>query len=145
MTGLRGAILTVILAALAAGLGAWGGVRYVLHAEREPSLHEFVHEELELSSDQTRKLDLLERDFAVRRQAREAELRMANAELAAAIDAKHEYSPEVKAAVEHFHHVMGELQKDTIVHVLHMREILTRDQAVAFDKRVSEALTEDTR
>jgi hypothetical protein len=142
VTGLRGAILTIVLAALAGGLGAWGGVRYVLHTEREPSLHAFLHEELSLSEAQNRKLDLLERDFAVKRRAREAELRMANAELAAAIDAKHQYSPEVQAAVEHFHHVMGELQKETIVHVLQMRAILTPDQAVVFDKRVSEALTE---
>jgi Spy/CpxP family protein refolding chaperone len=141
--GLRGALLTIVLAALAAGLGAWGGARYVLHRDSEPSLHSFVHEELNLSAEQDRKLEEIEREFSVVRAAREAELRMANAELAAAINAKHRYSPEVQAAVEHFHHVMGQFQKETIVHVMQMRAILTPQQAAIFDKRVSEALTED--
>jgi Spy/CpxP family protein refolding chaperone len=141
--GLRGALLTVLLAALAAGAAAWGGARYALQREAQPSLHEFAHEKLDLSDEQARKLDALERDFAVRRRAREAELRLANAELAAAIEAKHQYSAEVQAAVEHFHEVMGQLQKETIVHVMQMRAILTPEQAARFDRRVSEALTED--
>lgn len=145
MKNLRGLLLTLVLVALAAGLGAWGGARYVLRAEREPSLHTFLHDKLNLSSDQKAKLDVLERDFAVRRSAREAEMRLANAELAAAIEAKHQNSPEVQSAIEHFHDVMGELQKETIVHILDMRAILTPNQAAIFDKRVSEALTEETK
>ena len=82
---------------------------------------------------------------SITRSAREAELRMANAELAGAINAKHEYSPEVRTAIEHFHDVMGELQKETVVHILQMRAILTPEQAAIFDRRVSEALTEDAK
>ena len=145
MSGIKGAILTVLLAALAAGLGAWGGAKYVLHDKREPSLHEFMHDRLHLTAEQSRKLQIIERDFSITRSAREAELRLANAELAAAIEAKHKYSPEVRTAIEHFHDVMGELQKETIVHILHMRAILTPEQAAIFDKRVSEALTEETK
>lgn len=145
MSGIRGAILTVLLAALAAGLGAWGGANYVLRAKREPSLHEFMHDKLHLTAEQNRKLQVLERDFSITRSAREAELRLANAELARAIDAKHEYSPEVRTAIEHFHDVMGELQKESIVHILQMRAILTPEQAAAFDRRVSEALTEEAK
>ena len=145
MKGLRGLLLTLVLVALAAGLGAWGGARYVLRAEQEPSLHAFLHDKLNLSSDHQATLDVLESQFAVRRSAREAELRLANAELAAAIEAKHENSPEVQSAIEHFHDVMGELQKETIVHILDMRAILTPNQAAIFDKRVSEALTEETK
>lgn len=145
MSGLRAAILTVLLAAVAAGLGAWGGATYVLRAQREPSLHEFVHDSLNLSAEQQRKLQALEREFSVTRSAREAELRLANAELAAAINAKHQYSPEVRTAIEHFHDVMGELQKETVIHVVHMRTILTPEQAAIFDRRVSEALTEDAK
>ena len=78
----------------------------------------------------------------MRRRAREAELRAANAELARAIQARHEYSPQVQAAVERFHDAMGELQKETILHVLAMRTVLTPDQAVQFDQRIGEALTE---
>ena len=86
----------------------------------------------------------LEQDFAVRRRVREAELRAANAQLAAAIQARHEYSPEVAAAVERFHAAMGALQSETVEHVLAMRKVMTPEQAAKFDRRVSEALTNDS-
>lgn len=138
----RGLILTVVLTLLAAIAGAWIGARSVYAQRHEPSLHEFVHEELKLTTEQKQRLDILEQDFAVKRRAREAELRAANAELAQAIQARHAYSPELKAVVERFHDAMGELQNETILHVLAMRTVLTPDQAVMFDRRVSEALTD---
>lgn len=143
MRGLsRGLILTLILTLAAAIGGTWIGARYIYDQRHEPSLHEFVHEELKLTPDQRARLEVLEQDFAVRRRAREAELRAANAELARAIQARHEYSPEVKAAVERFHDAMGALQEETIHHVLAMRTVLTPEQAAQFDKRIGEALTE---
>lgn len=143
MKGLsRGLVITLILTLAAAIGGTWIGARYIYDQGHQPSLHEFVHEELKLTPDQQARLETLEQDFAVRRRAREAELRAANAELARAIQARHEYSPEVKAAVERFHDAMSELQKETILHVLAMRTVLTPDQAVQFDQRIGEALTE---
>jgi Spy/CpxP family protein refolding chaperone len=138
----RGLILTLILAMLAAVVGVWIGTRYIGREEQDSSLHEFVHHELDLTPAQHTRLGALEQDFAVRRRAREAQLRAANAELAAAIQSRHEYSPQVQAAVERFHHDMGALQKETILHVLEMRKVLTPDQAAKFDRRISEALTE---
>jgi len=138
----RGLVLTLILALVAAIGGAWIGARYIYEQGHQPSLHEFVHEELDLNPEQKRRLAVIEQDFAGRRQAREGELRAANAELARAIQARHEYSPEVQAAVESFHGAMGELQKETILHVLAMRTVLTPDQAVQFDQRIGNALTE---
>ncbi|MGR4863542.1 periplasmic heavy metal sensor [Caulobacter sp. LARHSG274] len=138
----RGLVLTVLLAVLAGAGGAGIGAAYVFKAHHRPSLHELVHEELDLSPAQERQLDALERDFAVRRRAREAELRAANAQLAAAIQARHDYSPQVQAAVERFDQAMGELQKETVQHVLAMRKVLTPQQAAKFDRKVSEALTE---
>jgi len=140
----RGLLLTLVLTMLAGALGAWGAARYVESRRAQPSLHEFVHREMGLTPEQEAKLERLEQAFAVRRRVREAELRSANAELAAAIQARHEYSPEVQASVERFHHAMGELQKETIVHVLEMRRVLTPEQAAKFDARVAEALTEPT-
>lgn len=143
MSGIsRGLVLTVILTVLAAIGGTWIGARYIYEQRHQPSLHEFVHEELRLTAEQKQRLEVIEQDFAVRRRAREAELRAANAELARAIQDRHEYSPQVQAAVERFHGAMGELQKETILHVLAMRTVLTPDQAVKFDQRIGEALTE---
>lgn len=137
----RGLILTVVLAMVAGALGVWGAI--CLNQRREPpSLHALVHDQLQLTPGQEQRLERLEQDFAVRRRAREAELRAANAALADAIQARHEYSPEVQASVERFHRAMGELQKESIVHVLEMRKVLTPEQAVKFDARVAEALTE---
>lgn len=145
MRGLsRGLVLTLVLTLLAAIGGTWIGARYIYAQRHQPSLHEFVHEELKLTSEQRARLEVLEQDFAVRRRAREAELRAANAELARAIQVRHEYSPEVQAAVERFHDAMGELQKETILHVLAMRTVLSPEQALEFDKRIGEALTEQT-
>jgi len=140
----RGLALTLVLAALAAAGGTWFGARYVVDQRRALSLHEFVHKELDLTKGQQARLEVLEQDFAVRRRAREAELRAANAQLAAAIQARHEYSPDVQAAIERFHSAMGELQKETILHVLAVRTILTPEQAAKFDRRISEALTDQT-
>ncbi len=141
----RALVATVVLSMAAAGLGTWIGARYVDHDQRKPTLHEFVHEDLALTKAQEAQLEGMEQEFAVRRRAREAELRAANAELAAAIQARHENSPEVQAAVERFHHTMGELQKETILHVLDMRKVLTPQQAAKYDRRIAEALTEDGR
>lgn len=140
----RGAVLTVVLA-LAAGIGGgWLGSGHLVPKHATPSLHDVVHNELKLTAEQDRRIEALEQDFAVRRRAREAELRAANAQLAAAIQARHEYTPEVAAAVERFHVAMGTLQKETVEHVLAMRKELTPAQAAKFDRRVSEALTPET-
>jgi Spy/CpxP family protein refolding chaperone len=139
----RGAVLTVVLALLAGVAGGWLGSGRLLSQRPAPSLHEMVHHELKLTPDQDRQIEELEQDFAVRRRAREAELRAANAQLAAAIQARHQYGPEVEAAVERFHAAMGALQLETVQHVLAMRKVLTPEQAAKFDRRVSEALTNE--
>lgn len=139
----RGAALTVVLALVAGLLGGWLGTTRLLDRRAPGSVHEIVHHELKLSPDQEKRLEVMEQDFSVRRKAREAELRAANAQLAAAIQSKHSYSPEVVAAVERFHVAMGELQKETVQHVLEMRTVLTPEQARTFDRRVTEALTND--
>lgn len=139
----RGTVLTVVLALLAGVAGSWLGSGRLLSHHHGSSLHEMVHHDLKLTAAQDRRLEALEQDFAVRRRARETELRAANAQLAAAIQARHEYGPEVAAAVERFHAAMGALQLETVQHVLAMRKVLTPEQAAKFDRRVSEALTNE--
>ena len=108
------------------------------------TIHELVHKELDLSKEQKEKIAKIEQQFASRRQAREAELHVANIELATAFNERHEYSPEVQKTVEHFHKAMGELQNETVEHVLEIRKVLSPDQADKLDRRVSEALTNHT-
>ena len=141
MTATRRQLLIVALVAVLAGLvGALIGVR-LFERQPPPSLHQSVHDELELDARQTARLDALEARFAVRRRAFELEMRTANAELATAIQTERGYGPGVTAAVDHFHSVMGRLQKETIEHVFAMRAILTPAQAETFDRTVVKTLT----
>jgi Spy/CpxP family protein refolding chaperone len=146
MTLMRSMALTLILSVIGAALGAWGGAQYVLHRMQHPTpLHELVHEKLHLSADQQGRIASIEREHAARRQALEAEMRAANAELAQAFQEQHAYTPQVQAAIDRFHRAMGALQKETIVHVLAMRAVLTPQQAAQFDETVVKSLTDEPR
>ena len=141
MTILRAIVLTVVLSALAAALGVWGWAAYVrsrIHSP--PSVHEMVHRRLHLSADQQRSIEDLERDHAAKVQALQAEMRAANAELAQAYQQSHAYTPQVQAAIDRFHHAMDAFQRETMIHVIAMRAVLTPDQAVQFDDTVVRSL-----
>ena len=146
MSLIRSLVLTLVLSVIGAGLGAWGGAQYVLHRMHRPTaLHELVHEQLHLNAEQERRIAGMERDHAARRQALEAEMRAANAELAQAFQEQHADTPQVEAAIDRFHRAMGALQKETIVHVLAMRSVLTPEQQARFDDTVVKSLTDAPR
>lgn len=144
MSATRGLLLTIFLSVVAASAGAWGGARYVVGRMHHPaSLHQTIHKKLHLTPEQDRRIGGLERDYTVRRHALEAEMRAANADLAQAIQATHAYTPAVQQAIDRSHHAMSELQKQSILHVLAMRQVLTPEQTAQFDDTVVKALTED--
>lgn len=136
-------VITAVLAAFASGAATWASATWVMRERQPPSLHSVVHEQLDLSAEQDRRLDAIEARFATRRPALEAEVRAANRELAAAIAASEGDSPQVQAAVDHFHAAMGDLQKATITHVFEMRAVLTPAQAEVFDEAVVDSLRDD--
>lgn len=146
MSLMRSMLLTLVMSVLVAAIGVWGGAQFVMHRMKQPTpLHELVHEKLGLSSEQHARIVGIEREHEAKRQALEAEMRAANAELARAFQQKHAYTPEVQAAIDRFHHAMGELQKETMVHTLAMRAVLTPQQAARFDETVVQSLTHDAR
>jgi hypothetical protein len=70
MSLFRSIVLTLVLTALAAGVGVWGGATYVQRQmRRTPALHELVHERLHLTADQARSIEALEQDHAVKQAA----------------------------------------------------------------------------
>ena len=139
----QGLIVTALVA-FAAGLGGvWLGM--TAFQRSTPSLHDIVHERLDLTRDQMSRIETIEAAFATRRQALELEMRAANADLATAIREEHGYGPGVTAAIERFHRPMGELQSETIRHVFAMRDVLTPDQQAVFDSTVVELLTAEER
>lgn len=144
MSPLRSLLLTVALSVVAAAAGAWGGARYVVdHMQKAEPLHQVVHEKLHLSPAQDQRIEGLESSYADRRRALEAEMRAANGDLAEAMAQEHAYTPRVQKAIDRFHMAMAELQKESILHVLAMRAVLTPTQAASFDQTVVKALTDE--
>lgn len=140
----RSIVWTLLSSAVLAGLGAWAGASYAMHRIRPATpMHELVHDKLHLTDDQQRRIEGLEREHSARQEALKTEMRAANSDLAKAIGDAHAYTPQVQEAIDRFHHAMGELQKETILHVLAMREVLTPAQAAQFDETVARSLTED--
>lgn len=138
----RGLAITALVAFAAGVGGVWVGMTgmHAFHHAR-PGLHDVVHERLDLTEEQTTRIEAIEAEFATRRHALEIEMHAANAELADAIREEHGYGPRVTAAIERFHHAMGELQSETVRHVFAMREVLTPEQQAIFDRTVVDALT----
>lgn len=134
--------LCVVLALAAGALGAWCVTHYFAPLEQGPSLHQMVHSELDLTSDQSDAIAAIEARYQDRRRALEAEMQAANQRLAAAVDADKAYTDEVQAAIEDFHGAMGALQRETIVFVLEMRGVLTPEQQARFDETVTASLTQ---
>lgn len=146
MTGIRRSLLlTLVLALLGGAGGALIGLRIHEGARSEASLHDRLHDELDLTDAQERSHAAEEAAFAARKQALEHRIRAANADLAAAMDATGRNGPEVQQAIDSVHQALGDHQKETVAHVFRMREVLTPAQAERFDAIVSDALTADAR
>ncbi|WP_298400846.1 periplasmic heavy metal sensor [Sphingobium sp.] len=136
--------LLVALVAFAASLAAVLVARFWLVPEPqvESEVHTLLHQRLTLDAAQEKRIHELEAGFAQRRAALEAEMRADNQRLADAIAAEHGYGPKVGEAVDRSHHVMGQLQKETLQHIFAMRAVLRADQAAQFDAAVVKALTQ---
>ena len=137
--------LAMLLAFGAAIGGAFIGRTFINAAPPvETELHQVLHEKLNLAPAQDAKVEAIEAQFAIRKQALELELRSDNAQLASAIETEHGYGPQVSAAVDRSHMAMGELQKATLEHIFAMRSVLRPDQAAKFDAAIVKALTANT-
>jgi len=138
-------VLIAIVAFLAAMGGTYAGrTLFAPGIQTETELHALLHKELKLDTAQEGKIEAIEQRFATRRKALELEMRAANAHLAEAIQTEHGYGPEVTAAIDHTHQVMGEMQKETLEHLFAMRAVLKPEQTAQFDRTVVKALTPDT-
>lgn len=136
-------ILAAIVLAIAAGcLGAFAASEW-RETGRPQTLHDFVHEELNLDATQSASLARLEARFAAERKELDLSLRAANARLAAAMDEEHTYGPKVSGAIDDVHTRMGALQKATVRHVFAMRALLDPEQQRRFDRKVASSLTAD--
>jgi Spy/CpxP family protein refolding chaperone len=134
-------VAMLLLTVLGAGLAGWAGVEFGLHrSEHNADLDTILHRDLDLTSDQDRKLDALEAGFARDRESLQEQMRAANRDLAHAITVEHRFDPGARVAIDHFHQSMRILQERTVQHVLSMRALLTPEQQKRFDKMIDNAL-----
>ena len=138
--------LIALIAFAAAVAGVYAAQTFGEQQQKsENELHAFLHNELKLNAFQEAKVKAIEARFAVRKKTLATDMRAANVSLADAIETEHGYGPKVTAAVDHVHHVMGEMQKETLEHLFEMRAVMNADQARRFDQTVVKALTADAR
>lgn len=139
--------IVVALVAFAAALAAVLVARIWLAPPPrvESEVHALLHQRLTLDAAQEKRIHELEAVFATRREVLESAMRADNERLAAAIAAEHGYGPKVGEAVDRTHHVMGQLQKETLQHIFAMRAVLRPDQAAQFDAAIVKALTQPAR
>ena len=135
-------IFVALVAVVAALLTVYATRLLAPHRDPEVGdLHALLHNEIKLTIDQERRIEVLETGFAQDRRDLDSQLRVANAAIAAAYRSEHAYGPKVSGAIDRLHVVMGELQKLTLRHVVAMRDVLSPSQAAIFDKEVDKALT----
>jgi nickel and cobalt resistance protein CnrR len=139
---LRPILAGIVLAAIAGALGGWMGVEYGL-SHSAKGLDEILHHQLNLTPDQQARIEVLEKEYEKTRRELEAQMLAANKELAAALESEHALGPTAREAIEKSHHAMGDLQEQTIMHVLSMRAVLNAEQVQRFDRTVREALSPD--
>lgn len=132
------------LAALV-GFGAGLGGVFVGAALTRPDTHRdtldaAVHRELDLTSEQDRRLEAIETSYAARKAALDAELRAAARDIATAVAEDHAESERLSRAIDRFHIAMGQTQREAIAHVFQMRAVLDPEQQARFDVIVREEL-----
>ena len=137
----RAGIVAFVLGVIGGLGGVWAGLAL---AGNEPvpngSLHQFVHHDLELSAAQEDRIEVLEADFARRRMVIEADMAQARQAMGIALLDRGQITSEVEAQAHAFHDAMGQLQIETLNHIVAMRDVLTPEQREQFDARLTQAL-----
>lgn len=132
--------LVIAVAAVSALISA-----RVIRSDSSASLdaHQWLHDQLKLSSAQDEKMAPAEKRFLAQRTKLIEEIRSANRDLAAAIRAEGRWSPAVEAAIERGLRAQGELQRATVRHCLEISDYLTPEQTKRFLHVTAEALSRD--
>lgn len=137
-------VITLVIAAAAGFIGAWAGAESVHRREQTSLLRQAVHamvsQGLNLNAEQKREIDQIEARYAKRRGALRVQIGQANVELAAAMSEEMAFGPQAQAAIDHLQRSVGDLQSSTVLYVLEVRDVLTREQKAIYDQKVVEAL-----
>ncbi|WP_417484835.1 MULTISPECIES: periplasmic heavy metal sensor [Maricaulis] len=137
----RTGLVASILGLLGGFLGVWLGLTFLAGGVvAEESFHDLIHEELVLSEHQEAAIAMLEREFSLLRANDEARMSSARRALAAALVRDQTLSGDVTRAAADIHQAMGDLQLETLSHILAMRAELDPGQRVEFDRHLARTL-----
>jgi len=142
----RNLLVTVIVALIAGGAGGWLGARSLFENDEQAlplrqTVSEIVRNNLKLSADQNKEIQAIEGRYYDRRSKLRGQVSDANRELADALMADMAFGREAQQASNHVEQGLGELQRATIMYVLEVRDVLTPEQQMVYDRRVREVLT----
>jgi hypothetical protein len=144
----RHVALTVVLAGLAGFAGVWVGTARFSRDARPPAplraaVEELTHRGLVgLTAEQKRKIAEVEARYSHTRSGLRARIASANVDLANALAQEMSYGPLAQDSIHRLQSDVGELQTQTVLYVLDVREVLTPEQRVVFDEKVVAALME---
>lgn len=138
--------ITLVVAAAAGFIGAWAGAEGLHRSRERPSLltqsvQEMVEHGLQLTPAQRKEIDAVEARYTKRRNSLRVQIGQANVELASAMSEEMAFGPKAQAAIDDLQSSVGDLQSSTVLYILELRDVLTPQQRVLYDRKVVEALT----
>ena len=142
----RNLVITVVVAVIAGAAGGWMGAQKALDTDVQAlplrqTVSEIVRRDLKLSADQSKEIQAIEGKYYDRRIELREQVAGANRELADALMADMAFGREAQQASNHVEEGLGQLQRATILYVLEVRDVLTPEQQMIYDRKVREVLT----
>jgi Spy/CpxP family protein refolding chaperone len=136
----RSSLVTIVLAALAAFVGARLG-SHEPPAQTMPlseRLFELLGDEVELSDQQRQSILSIADRYAPERERLRLNSRLLNANLLRSMVQEQRFGPKTDEALMALQAVMGSRLKQSLEYMLQVREVLTPEQRAVFDRRVME-------
>jgi Spy/CpxP family protein refolding chaperone len=142
----RNLLITVVVALLAGGIGGWMGAQNALDSDAQTlplrqTVHEIVRRDIKLTPDQNKEVQAIEDKYYDQRTNLRQDVAAANRELADALMSDMAFGREAQQASNHVERGLGQLQRATILYVLEVRDVLTPEQQMIYDRKVREVLT----
>jgi nickel and cobalt resistance protein CnrR len=142
----RNLAVTVVVALLAGAVGGWMGARNAIDGDAQTlplrqTVSEIVSRDLKLSADQAKVIEAIEHKYYDKRTSLRMQVSDANRNLADALMADMAFGREAQQASNQLEQGLGELQRATILYVLEVRDVLSPEQQMVYDRKVREVLT----
>ena len=142
-------LLTAVFGAAFGFLGARLGMQHVPPPGPAPqgtvraSVESLLQREFKLTPAQRASIDQIDQKFTRTHNLIWADIRMSNAELAAAVADDMSLNPQAKVAIQEIQESVGRLHTESILYVLEVRKVLTPEQRTTFDEHIVMALMRD--